>query len=529
VRAVADNFLFGDFRLDQRGEGLSKRDERGNFVPVAIGRRALDVLATLVERPGELVLKEEIIAAVWGRAAVENANLTVQISALRRVLDQGRPEGSCIQTVIGRGYRFIAEVSTCAPDLPSSQFHGPDRAPRLSIVVLPFANLDNDRAQQYFADGITDDLTTDLSRIANMFVVSRGTAFTYRGRAVDAKQVGRELGVRYVLEGSVRRSRDQVRVNAQLIDADTAAHIWADRFDQPAGDLFALQDEITSRIAVALDLELLAVEAGQMTERPDAMEYILRGRVASWKPPTREKYVEAIGFFERALALDPLSVEAQSLLAAALANRALDRMTDTISADLARAETLVSQALSTAPRSLSARFARAEVLRVQRRNEEAIPEYEIAIDANRNWADAFAGLGWCKFWTGLLDEALWLHEKAMRLSPRDPLIGYWYHRIGIIHLLQSRFDEAIPWFERARGTIPTFPLVYSFLGSAYALSGEPEHGATLLAETYRLSGKAWVSTIADMKVTGYWGPPRVRILYESIYFAGLRKLGVPEE
>jgi adenylate cyclase len=140
-----------------------------------------------------------------------------------------------------------------------------------------------------------------------------------------------------------------------------------------------------------------------------------------------------------------------------------------------------------------------------------------------------AGLGWCKFWTGSLEEAIALHEEAVRLSPRDPLIGYWYHRIGLVHLLQSRTDEAIAWIEMARGTIPTFPLVYSFLASAYALNGELERGAALLAETYRLSGKAWVSTIADMRITGYWGPPKIRALYEAVYFAGLRGLGVPEQ
>jgi adenylate cyclase len=529
VLATADSFLFEGFRLDRRGDGLSRRDETGVFVPIPIGRRALDVLGVLVERRGNLVSKEEIMAAVWGRTAVENANLTVQIAAVRRVLDQGRSEGSCIQTVAGRGYRFTAAVTACNAVLRSGQIGSPERAPRLSIVVLPFANLGHDRAQQYFADGITDDLTTDLSRIANMFVISRNTAFAYRNKTCDAKQIGRELGVRYVLEGSIRRSGDRVRVNAQLIDAETAAHIWAERFDRTAGDLFALQDEITSRIAVALDLELIAAEAGRWAEPPDAMEYSLRGRVASWKPPTPEKYAEAIGFFERALTLSPESMEAKSLLAAALANRALDRMTDTVAADLARAEALVSQALSASPRNVTAHFARAEVLRVQRRHEEAIPEYQTAIASNRNWADALAGLGWCKFWIGSFEEAILLHEEAICLSPRDPLIGYWQYRIGVINLLQSRTDEAITWFERARGMIPTFPLVYCFLGSAYALNGEPERAAALLAETYRLSGKVWVSTITDMKVTGYWGPPKIRALIETVYFAGLRKLGVPEE
>ncbi len=183
-------------------------------------------------------------------------------------------------------------------------------APRLSIVVLPFVNLSNDPDQQYFADGITEDLTTDLSHISDSFVISRNTAFTYRNKLVDAKQIGRELGVRYVLEGSVRRSGNQVRVNTQLIDAETDAHLWAERFDSDIGDFFSLQNKITSRIAVALNFKLVGVEAARPTEHPDALDYILRGRAAFLKPPTRESRAEQISLFERALELDPQSVEA---------------------------------------------------------------------------------------------------------------------------------------------------------------------------------------------------------------------------
>ena len=213
-------------------------------------------------------------------------------------------------------------------------------APRMSIVVMPFANLSSDPDQQYFADGITEDVTTDLSRIEGMFVISRNTAFTYRNKPVDTKQIGRELDVRYVLEGSVRRSGNQVRVNAQLIDAETDAHLWADRFDGDTGDLFALQDEITSRIAVALNLELITTEAHRTIENPDALEYILRGRAVMMKPASRENHGEAISLFECALAVDPRSVEAQSRLAIALADRALDQMADSAAADIARAEAL---------------------------------------------------------------------------------------------------------------------------------------------------------------------------------------------
>jgi adenylate cyclase len=177
------------------------------------------------------------------------------------------------------------------------------RRPRRSIVVLPFANLSNDPDQQYFADGITEDLTTDLSRNGGMFVISRDSAFTYKNRPVNAKQIARELGVRYLLEGSVQRYGNQVRINAQLIAAGTDAHLWAERFDRDLSDLFALQNEITGRIAIALNAELIGAEAARPTEYPDVLDYIFRGSAAFLKPLSRDSYAEAIGMYERALAL----------------------------------------------------------------------------------------------------------------------------------------------------------------------------------------------------------------------------------
>src|SRR5262249_53902642 len=200
----------------------------------------------------------------------------------------------------------------------------PTISPRLSIVVLPFANLNNDPEQQYFADAITEDLTCDLSRIAGSFVISRNTAFTYRNKSIDTKHIGRELGVRYVLEGSVRRSGNKVRVNVQLIDAESDAHLWAERLDRDTSDLFALQDEITARIAIALNIALVGAEASRPTEHPDVMDYIFRGRAEMLKPVSPDSYGKAIALFEHALAIDPHSVEAQSWLAQVLMARVLN-------------------------------------------------------------------------------------------------------------------------------------------------------------------------------------------------------------
>jgi adenylate cyclase len=216
-------------------------------------------------------------------------------------------------------------------------------------------NLSNDPEQQYFADGITENVTTDLSRIAHSFVISRNTAFTYRSKPVETKQIGRELGVRYVLEGSVQRSGNWVRINAQLIDAETDKHLWTDRFDRDLGDLFALQNEITGRIANTLNFELVGMEAARPTDHPEALDYIFRGRAANNKGSSREAYAEAIDQYERALDLDPGSVEARGLLAGALGSRVLDKLTDTAAADLERAKGTDRTSLG----DITARLARA--------------------------------------------------------------------------------------------------------------------------------------------------------------------------
>jgi adenylate cyclase len=246
-------------------------------------------------------------------------------------------------------------------------------APPLSIVVLPFANLSNDPDQQYFADGITENLTTALSRFADMFVISRNSAFTYRNKPADTKQIGRELGVRYVLEGSVQRSGSKVRVNAQLIDAATDAHLWAEQFDGDTTDLFALQDDITRRIAITLNLEITAAEAVRPTQNPDAMDYVLRGRAAMNRPPSRQSYAEALNSFEHALELDSQSTDAQLGLAGALVNRLLDFGSPSAADDINRAEALANGALAAAPRNALAHLTKAQVLRAQRRCAEAHP------------------------------------------------------------------------------------------------------------------------------------------------------------
>jgi TolB-like protein/DNA-binding winged helix-turn-helix (wHTH) protein/Tfp pilus assembly protein PilF len=601
--APAEFLEFEGYRLDRRLGCLLKQGEDGAWCPVALGSRALDVLAILTDRQGALLSKDEIMAAAWPGIVVDDNNLAVQISALRRILDRDRAQGSCIQTVPGRGYRFVAPVTrtnSAAPpvalptsgngvdehitadgqlqtpldvparlDEPPSQgsrrrprrgiiagvtgifflvaagivgWHlrspGSDErrpAPRLSIVVLPFADLGDDPKQQYFADGITEDLTTDLSRITDMLVISHNSAFTYKDKPANAKQIGRELGVRYVLEGSVEHFGDRVRINAQLIDAETSMHLWAERFDRDAADLFTLQDEITRWLAGALNANLIKAEASHSTDNPDALDYILRGRAAENDGWTRDNYARAIDFYERALALDPRSVEARTLLANLLMSRVLREQTDTADADTARADELVKQALAASPNNASAHYVKGNILRIRGRCLEAIPEFERVIAADRNFAAAYGNLGWCKFLTGSIDEMIPLAEQAIRLSPRDPFVGTLYDRIGHARLLQSRPDEAIAWFKKALITRPSekLKIVHLFLASAYALQGETELASSELAQARRFFKSdtfniTWVKT--QMMYRPEPGPPpAIRALDDQTYFAGLRKAGMPEQ
>jgi TolB-like protein len=257
--ATAHVFLFEGFRLDRRGGGLFRRDEAGLFVPMQIGSRALDVLGVLVERPGDLVSRDEIMNAAWPGILVENSNLPVQIAALRRVLDNERANSSCIQTVPGRGYRFVLPVSRLDAQAPATNAapvpisDAPTLPDKPSLAVMPFHNMSGDPEQEYFADGMVEEITTALSRIRWLFVIARNSSFTYKGQAFDVKQIGRELGVRYLLEGAVRKAGGRVRVSAQLIDATNGAHLWADRFDGSVESVFDLQDKVASSVAGVIE------------------------------------------------------------------------------------------------------------------------------------------------------------------------------------------------------------------------------------------------------------------------------------
>ena len=511
-----ETLTFGRFELRRR-----RRELLADGEPVELGSRAFEILLGLIDAGGAVVAKSELMDLAWPGTAVEENNLTVQIHALRRALGEDR---RVIVTVAGRGYRFAGELHT------RREAHAKiSTVPRLSIVVLPFTSLSDDREQQYFADGITEDLTTDLSRLADMTVISRNTAFHYRNTATETKVIGRELGVRYVLGGSVQRSGNKVRVSAQLIDAETDAILWAHRVESDADNLFAVQNEITSRLGVELNAELIGAEVSRSTDQPDVLDYIFRARALYLgNAPTKRIYAEQMALYERALALDPGSRKVQSFLAWQLAARVLDQMADSPDSDIARAETLANRALASVPTTALAHFAKAQVLRAQQQFDRAISEYETVLVLNRNWVQAIAALGHCKLMAGSIDEAIPAQERAIRLSPRDPKIWSYYFWTGQAYFLQSRIDEAIPWFEKASSTNPEHPLPHAYLASARALKGECERAAAELDLARKLCGDDRYSSVARLKAVGPFGVPKISALFEATYLIGLRKAGMPE-
>jgi TolB-like protein len=313
-------YFFEDYSFD-----TNRRELRRGPGVIPTTPQVFDLLDFLIRNRDRVVSKDDLISAVWNGRILSDAALTTRLNAARAAIGDDGDKQRLIKTMPRKGFRFVGtvqEVKTSTDQPVGSAEHGGDMtsrpsSPRLSIVVLPFANLSSDPEQDYFVDGVTESLTTDLSRISGLFVIGRHTAFVYKGKAADLTQIGRELNVRYALEGSVQRAGNRLRVNVQLIDAQTGAHLWADRFDKPIADLFDMQDEIVARLANTLRAELTEAEAKRAKQslHPSSMELFFQGR-ASWnKGCTPEYMAEARSLFERALELDPANIEAMTWLA----------------------------------------------------------------------------------------------------------------------------------------------------------------------------------------------------------------------
>jgi TolB-like protein len=402
-------------------------------------------------------------------------------------------------------------------------------APRLSVVVLPFRNLSDDPSQDYFADGITEDLTNDLSRIAGSFVISRNTAFTFKGKAVDVRQVGRELGVRYVLEGSVRRMGGTVRVNAQLIDAGTGAHLWAEQMDVDQGTLATLQDNfgIANRLARTLSVELVNVE-GRRAQRtdPDAVDLTMRGWSVLNGGPNKEDVQRSVALFEDALRIDPDNSQARVGLAQALTLIYRNRWDPEPAKVLARADEAATRAISTAPNYAYAHYVKAEVLGLSNRFDAALATYDRAIALDRNLAAAYVGRARNLNVIGRAADALAPVERAIRLSPRDPELYVWYFVLCHANTHLARDAQAIEWCLKSLATGKTFYFAYVDLASAYAWRGQKAEAAAAVAELLKLRPGFTVQTLVQ-EGAGTSDNPAFRKEFQRIV-EGARRAGLPE-
>jgi TolB-like protein len=521
---MAASYKFGPFHLDAEREVLLNGTE-----PVAVGRRAVALLRILLEQPGGLISKDALIKAAWGGLAVEENNLPVQIAALRRVLEEAPGREHRIETLPRRGYRF---VGTVAKEMQGGgAVAAIDALPRLavpdrpSIAVLPFTNMSDDPARDYFADGITEDIITELSRFRWLFVIARNSTFTYKHRAVDVKQVGRELGVRYALEGSVRRAGEQVRITAQLIDAATGTHLWADRFDGRLADIFNLQDRVTSSVVGAIAPKLEQVETehakGKPTENLNAYDCYLRG-MASFYRYTMEATDEALRHFYRAIDLDPDFAAAYGMAAMCYTQREGNRwMTDPLR-ELAEAARLARRAIELGRDDAVALWNAGNVLGFLLRDFETGAHFvDRARALNPNLASAWWASGWARVHLGDPEVALVHFAQAMRLSPVDPMMFLMQTGMAFAHFIAGRSEEAASWAERAWREKPNWLNTLRIAAASHGLAGHLDRAQLAIARLREIDPEFRVSSV---KGIARFSRPEDFARYEE----GLRKAGLPE-
>ncbi len=399
------------------------------------------------------------------------------------------------------------------------------QATHLSIVVLPFANLSGDASQDYFADGVTESLTTDLSRLSGSFVIARNTAFTFKGKAVDAKAIGRELGVRYVLEGSIQRDASRIRVNVQLIDADSGSHIWAERFDKPVADLLDMQDEIVARLANQLGTQLIAAEArrSEKAPNPDSMDLYFQGMALGYQRVTLEAFEQARGLFSRALALDSGNVDAMVGLARVDVIEAAAYLVGDRGPHLAAAEAILTKALSLAPNNAWAHVWMGAVLDATKRAAEAIVEFDRAITLDPNLAQAYGEKGDALLYTGRAEDVETQVNQALRLSPRDSTAFIWELIAGGAKIHLGADAEAVTWLRRSIDANPNLPTSRFFLAAALANEGMIDEARVQVRAGLALNPGFTLRRFAPESDNAIFLAQRERLTN------GMRKAGVPEQ
>jgi TolB-like protein len=524
-------FLFEDCLLDPDRRELTRASRA-----IAVGPQVFDLLLHLVQNRERVVSRDDLLQAIWGGRIVSESTMTSHINAVRKAIGDSGGEQRLIRTIARKGFRFVGEVresrgsegpasakeeSAVSNETTAEALALPDKP---SIAALPFRNLSGDPTQDYFADGVVEDIIAALSRIRWLFVIARNSSFAYKGRPVDSKQVGRELGVRYVLEGSLRKAANRVRITGQLIDATTGAHIWADRFEGTLDDIFQLQDQLTASVVGAITPQLERAEIERAKRKPtgslDAYDYYLRG-MANLHRGTREAIDEALPLFYRAIELDPEFASAYGMAAWCVFWRKINGwMTDPVR-EIAEGVRLGRRAVELGKDDAVALTRSGHALgHLAGDLDGGIALLDRALMLNPNLAAAWFLGGFLKVWRGDSEGAIEHFSRAMRLSPLDLEIYRMQAGMAAAHLFARRFDVAASWAQKACRELPSFLMAVSMLAASQALAGRTEEARRAAAHLRELDPALRISNLRA------WLP--IHRPEDLATFAdGLRRAGLP--
>ncbi|MGP0057389.1 MAG: winged helix-turn-helix domain-containing tetratricopeptide repeat protein [Steroidobacteraceae bacterium] len=503
------HFSFSDHSLD-----TDRRELRRGSDPIAVEPQVFDLLVYLLQNRDRVVSKEDLIAAVWGGRIVSDSTMTSRINAARKAIGDSGEQQKLIRTVARKGLRFVGAVTVHShgsrPDSPGAVPTSLDsdqdrprstqpRTDRPAIAVLPFINMSGDPEQEYFSDGITEDIITALSKLRWFFVIARNSSFIYKGRAVHIRQIADEVGVGYVVEGSVRKGGDRVRITVQLNDVATGSHIWAERYDRELADVFAVQDEITEAIVAAIEPQIYAAENFRARRKPpnslDAWDLVMRALAHYWRV-TRQDNLVAQALLEKAIAIDPNYGQALGVLAASHTFSAHMGWADMAGA-APHAERAALAAILADSEDPWAHYALGCAHLYNRRFDDSLAEFELALRLNPNFSLAQAYHGLALSYCGRWEEGVVAARRALRLSPRDPYSSIYCGIAAYAHYVGRDYEEAMRLSREGIRQRSDFVGAHRVLTAAAGMAGQPEVGRGALQELRRAQPNISLDWIAS--------------------------------
>jgi TolB-like protein/Flp pilus assembly protein TadD len=516
-------YLFDEFALE-----TGRRELRRGGALVAVEPQVFDLLVYLIQNRTRVVSKDDLLASVWGGRIVSESALFSRINAARGAVGDNGEEQRLIKTLPRQGVRFVGLVrEEEEPSGPGAEPQGPTLhlPSKPSIAVLPFTNMSGDPEQQYFADGMAEEIITALARCSWLLVIARNSSFTYKGRDVDVRQIGRELGVRYALEGSVRRSGNRLRIMGQLVDTTSGAHIWADRFDGDTGDVFALQDRITGDVVGAIEPKLQLAEIERLRHRttPDlaAYELLLRAQALEYEF-TEQSLTQALAYLQQALIIDPAYAPAMALAAFCHTERYMQGWSKAREADVAEGLRLAQRALEVGSEDAGVLWMTAFALRILGGDPHQATELaNRSLQLNPNSAMALTIAGFAEVLSGDAGKALELLQRAERLSPRDPRAWYTDTATAWTHFVCGQFEQAAVRARKAWAQNPRFKPPLRILAASLVKLGRTDEATQVAQQILRLEPNLTVTRLR--RRLGYMDPSAL-----ASFMDALRTAGFPE-